>query len=355
MISRLLERINIALTNPPGIATTTGAPILPPTNNWQKVKIDLSTGILYYFDSDSSTWEVASGDTHMGNTDLTFTGSRVYDVDNHGITYNDVDNLTINTVGAAGASINLANGGTYAAVDLDLGRVDLTGNSGGGADYSTVNVTDAALILGNSAGVYYLGDGGFTPTPTASDVTPDYLVGIDSTTGRLYRHSKQVSDTAYGAGWNGVTTIAPSKNAVYDKIESVVSSIPSVSNIAKDQIGILIDGSGSAITTGFKGRFRVPYSGTITGWTILEVSETPLTGSIVVDVKLGTYANYDTTPTFSSIAGSEKPTISASEKGQDNTLTTWTTAVTAGDLIEYTVDSASTVQKVQLFIDITKS
>lgn len=29
----------------------------------------------------------------------------------------------------------------------------------------------------------------------------------------------KVSDTVYGAGWNGDTTVAPSKNAVYDKIE----------------------------------------------------------------------------------------------------------------------------------------
>lgn len=28
-----------------------------------------------------------------------------------------------------------------------------------------------------------------------------------------------VSDIAYGAGWNGVTTVAPSKNAVYDEVE----------------------------------------------------------------------------------------------------------------------------------------
>jgi hypothetical protein len=33
--------------------------------------------------------------------------------------------------------------------------------------------------------------------------------------------SSAVSDTAFGAGWNGVTTIAPSKNAVYDKLEFV--------------------------------------------------------------------------------------------------------------------------------------
>ena len=33
-----------------------------------------------------------------------------------------------------------------------------------------------------------------------------------------------VSDTAYGSGWNAVTTIAPSKNAVYDKIKSLAQA-----------------------------------------------------------------------------------------------------------------------------------
>jgi hypothetical protein len=32
-----------------------------------------------------------------------------------------------------------------------------------------------------------------------------------------------VSDTAYGPSWDGVTTDAPSKNAVYDKIETLSS------------------------------------------------------------------------------------------------------------------------------------
>jgi hypothetical protein len=32
-----------------------------------------------------------------------------------------------------------------------------------------------------------------------------------------------VSDAAYGAGWNGVTDVAPSKNAVYDKLSVMVS------------------------------------------------------------------------------------------------------------------------------------
>jgi hypothetical protein len=31
--------------------------------------------------------------------------------------------------------------------------------------------------------------------------------------------AKDVSDTAYAASWDGVTDVAPSKNAVYDKVE----------------------------------------------------------------------------------------------------------------------------------------
>jgi hypothetical protein len=42
----------------------------------------------------------------------------------------------------------------------------------------------------------------------------------------------KVDDTVYGAGWNADTTHAPSKNAVYDKIEAVVATIPTVSDTA---------------------------------------------------------------------------------------------------------------------------
>lgn len=36
-----------------------------------------------------------------------------------------------------------------------------------------------------------------------------------------YTAWSEVSDAAYWAGWNGVTTIAPSKNSVYDYLESL--------------------------------------------------------------------------------------------------------------------------------------
>jgi len=42
--------------------------------------------------------------------------------------------------------------------------------------------------------------------------------------------ASNISDAAYSSSWNWVTTVAPSKNAVYDKIESVISSIPTNNN-----------------------------------------------------------------------------------------------------------------------------
>jgi hypothetical protein len=38
----------------------------------------------------------------------------------------------------------------------------------------------------------------------------------------------EVSDAVYGAGWNGDLLHAPSKNAIYDKLELVIGSIPTL-------------------------------------------------------------------------------------------------------------------------------
>ena len=57
----------------------------------------------------------------------------------------------------------------------------------------------------------------YTPQYDGSPATKKY---VDDTA------SWKVSDTAYWAGWDGDTTHAPSKNAVYDKIESL-SVVPS--------------------------------------------------------------------------------------------------------------------------------
>src|SRR3990167_2880310 len=54
------------------------------------------------------------------------------------------------------------------------------------------------------------------------------------------------SDTVYGASWDAVTTIAPSKNAVYDKIEAISGDITAVGDCSS---GACFDGtSGNTLT-----------------------------------------------------------------------------------------------------------
>jgi hypothetical protein len=119
---------------------------------------------------------------------------------------------------------------------------------------------------------------------------------------------------------------------------------------AAGSFGITVDGGGSTITTGVKGYVEIPYSGTITSWTITSDQS----GSCVIDVWKDTYANYP--PTIAdTIAGSQKPTLSSAVKNQNNALSAWTTSVNAGDFIGFNVDSASAVTKVNLSIKINKS
>lgn len=136
-------------------------------------------------------------------------------------------------------------------------------------------------------------------------------------------------------------TTAASWSAQYSASESA--------NLKNEQFGITVDGGGSAITTGSKGYVTVPYAGTITGWTILADQS----GSTVIDVKRSTYSGF---PSTSSIAGSDLPTLSSAQKNQDTTLSGWgSTAVAAGDVIEFVVNSATTVTRVNLSIQISRT
>jgi hypothetical protein len=117
-------------------------------------------------------------------------------------------------------------------------------------------------------------------------------------------------------------------------------------NLTKRNIFVNIDGGGSAITTGIVADVVVPFDMTITGWTILSDQ----TGSIVVDIWKDSYANYPP-DVADTITGTEKPTLSSASKNQDNALSSWTTAITAGDILRFNVDSAATVQRVTLIIE----
>ncbi len=115
----------------------------------------------------------------------------------------------------------------------------------------------------------------------------------------------------------------------------------------KNRFGITIDGLGDVITTGSKGFTQIPYNGTITGWTVVADQA----GSCVIDVKKSTYSSF---PTTSSVAGTALPTLSTAQKNRDTSLSGWgSTSITAGDMFEFVVNSATTVKRVTLIIETT--
>lgn len=92
-----------------------------------------------------------------------------------------------------------------------------------------------------------------------------------------------------------------------------------------------------------------PRAATIKGVRVLGGENT---GSIVVDVKKTTFASWNSGP-GTSICASAKPTISVGRTYSDDTLTGWTTAVAADDVLTFSVDSVANFDavSVQLLLD----
>jgi len=144
---------------------------------------------------------------------------------------------------------------------------------------------------------------------------------------------------------NGETTKAPTSNWAYDHNADKDAHHSNVITIT-----FVIDGGGSAITTGEKGHLEIPFACTITQVTMLADQS----GSIVVDIWKDSYANFPPTDA-DSITASAPPTISSAQKSQDSTLTGWTTAINAGDILAFNVDSCSTIERVTISLKVTKS
>lgn len=111
-------------------------------------------------------------------------------------------------------------------------------------------------------------------------------------------------------------------------------------------ITYVIDGGGSTPSTGAKGQISIPVACTITGWVITADAS----GSAVVDVLKSTYAGF---PTTASIAGSEKPTLASAQLNEDLTLTTWTTAINAGDIVQFNLNSVTTCTRLNITLNVT--
>ncbi len=119
--------------------------------------------------------------------------------------------------------------------------------------------------------------------------------------------------------------------------------------VASDAIEFVLNGGGSAITTGLKGYLRVPWSGTITSQELV----CNQSGSIVLDIWVDSFDHFPPN-VADTITASAKPTLSSAQTDKDTTLTGWSTTVTAGDWFVFYVDSATTVTTCTLSLQVTK-
>lgn len=108
-------------------------------------------------------------------------------------------------------------------------------------------------------------------------------------------------------------------------------------------INFLVDNGSTDITPGSKGQLKVDVTGTIESWMVVSKD----TGSIVFDIKKCTY---DTYPTFTSIVGSEYPRLNNEIKSRDESLSTWDTTITAGDILDFEVLSCSGITDCSVFL-----
>lgn len=127
----------------------------------------------------------------------------------------------------------------------------------------------------------------------------------------------------------------------------------STSGLTTKSFGIVIDGSGAAITTGIKGDLISPYNMRISSWTI--VADT--SGSIVIDIWKNSYANFPPLVGDTIITGGTavKPNLSSTAANISTGVTGWNTTISSGDILRFNVDSASTVKRITLSLTATLS
>lgn len=237
--------------------------------------------------------------------------------------------------------------GTPSAITLTNGTgLPLSGLTGFGTGVATalgVNVGSAGAFLVN---------GGVLGTPSSGTATN--LTGLPLSTGITGFGTGVITALAINTGSAGsIITLAGAAGTPSSINLSNATNLPTSAMPANQIVGgwsFVIDGGGSTISTGVKGFVVVPYACTLTDmWMLGDQS-----GSIVVDIWKKAFTT--TLPAVgNTITASALPTISSAITVHDATLTGWTTAVAAGDMVGYNVNSITTMQRVTVTLKCNKT
>ena len=116
------------------------------------------------------------------------------------------------------------------------------------------------------------------------------------------------------------------------------------------QIGANFNSSGSPLTVGSAAEIVLPYTMTLSEATLLA---SPM-GSLTIDVRAGTYADFPLTNVHS-IVGSTPPQLASAVKMQDTALAGWTKTLAQGTIIQFVVTDCTAITKASLSLKGVKS
>ena len=105
---------------------------------------------------------------------------------------------------------------------------------------------------------------------------------------------------------------------------------------------------GGVLATGVRGYLPVEFTCYITGWQVFANTS----GSIEIEVWKDTYANFPPN-SFDLISGTEPVIITTALKAEDKSLSSWTTLITAGDVLAFNVNSVTDIEAAYLTLIIT--
>ncbi len=106
-------------------------------------------------------------------------------------------------------------------------------------------------------------------------------------------------------------------------------------------ICLTVDGGGSVPAVGNKGYITIPYAGTIQGWYLVSDQ----VGSVQIDIGLGINGP-------SIIQPGTKPKLVSAQSGSGGVSDWYSTAITAGDILEFYADSTSTLTRYNLVLKV---
>jgi hypothetical protein len=316
----------------------------------------------------------AGPETSTDNAIARFDGT-TGELQNSGITIADGASGTL--AGSNSGDVSLAGTPDYltlAAQILTLALIDLTTDVTGDLPYANLQpATAASRLLGRGSAA---ADGDWEEITVGSNLTmtgttlSSVAGGITQLTGNVtagpgsgsqaatiadaavtYARIQDISAASRllgrgSAGGSGDTE----EISVGTGLTMTGTTLAASASAPTESVGITIDGAGSAISTGVKGYVEVPYACTITAVRMFADQS----GSAVVDIWKDTYANYPPS-NAESITASAEPTITTAVKSEDTTLTGWTTSISAGDILGFNVDSASTITRLTLQLSVTRS